>query len=484
MAKLKFQTQIKDIEKINPLFSKCKVYICYSDLNRNNSDIQKTVFEDAIHTLYGCPILGEFNKKKDDFMDHGGKVEKNENGEYQYVCTTMPYGFVPESSEVKWENVDGKEYLTCTGYLWTSRYPEALKAIEEGRPQSMEIDEVVGEFDSQGCYVVSSFVFSGLTILGEDVEPCFEDAKIVAYSLDKDQFTKEFNLMVNELKDSLYGNLDFQFKNNKEVEDVIKSKKDFASKFSLTVNQLYDEIGRALSESKYKTTNWQDEEVEVNRYYLRDFDDSFIYAVDRMQDYIDVKLSYSLNGDNVVIDFESIKRVKYVPTDWEKGTSLTDDDLASVNITAAIEKEFKASVQQLKESYQKQFDEKNDAYIKLNGKWRDLSREMAKKDEIIQSLQQFKKQVEEAERKEKVEATFKKFAQVLSKDDMDELRNKESTFGTFEEFEREVKSFACDKLISSSRSTLEFSRMSLLKEEDNTKSDDKSVWKRLENKQK
>lgn len=242
MNKIKFNIQIKEVEKYNPLFSKCKIYICYSDLNRNGSTISKQVIENAIPSLYGCPILGEFNNINDDFMDHGGKIETTNDGELQYICTTMPYGFVPESSVVEWEMVDGKEYLTCTGFLWTSRYPEALKAIEEGRPQSMEIDEVEGEFDSHKNFAISSFVFSGLTILGNDVEPCFEEAKIIAYTLNKDEFTKEFNRMIKELKESIQiqpteltvsPDLDQANKENKFKEDEIVNKTKKRNRYSI-----------------------------------------------------------------------------------------------------------------------------------------------------------------------------------------------------------------------------------------------------------
>jgi hypothetical protein len=376
MERFRFNVQIKDVEKINNLFSKCKIYICYSDLNRNNSIIPKHVIEENLHTLYNCPILGEFDVKKDDFIDHGGKIEIDDDGEVEYICTTMPFGIVPESSEVAWEFVNGKEYLTCTGYLWSSRYPESLKAIEEGRPQSMELDEVNGEFNAKKNFIVDSFTFSGLCILGKDVEPCFEDAKVTSYSLDKENFTNQFNLMVRELKDSLKHNEvnngevndevhEFTNTNEKEDDVVIKSKKEIATQFNLTVNQLWDEISRSISEVTYKGIDWwTDEEVDMCRYRMCDFDDSYVYAIDKMMDYIDVKIPYSMNGDNVVVDSENASRIKYVATDWEGASDETEQEEAteelSVNFIKSFVDEVKEKISEKVTEFTQTISEKED----------------------------------------------------------------------------------------------------------------------------
>jgi hypothetical protein len=520
-----FNVQIKEVEKVNPLFSKCKIYICYSDLNRNNSDIPKNVISDALYSLYGVPIVGEFSKSKGDFLDHGGAIEIDENGNYEYVTTTIPYGYINETSEIQWETVDGEEYLTATGYLWTGRYPEALKAVEEGRPQSMEIDNVKGEFNNKKNFVVSSFVFSALCILGNDVEPCFEEAKITAYTIDKDEFKKEFTQMINELKFSLsvddktnkvddIGNssvVDTQF-NNKQAKEVekVKSKLEIASQFKLTASQLFDEFNRVLGEVKYEGENWWGETVERNKYYLRDYDESFAYVVDCQNDYMDMKIPYSTEGDNLVLDYASASRIKYAPVDWEGGTAddpdYTDDieidvvqDFVKQVVSEAKEKiaKIEAEFTVERETFSTEKDsltaeltqkdviisEKEDAILAFDSQIQSITEESQAKDATIETLTAFKLKVEEAERKDKVEALFAKFSKHFSKDEMEDFRNRESEFASYELFEKEVKSFAADKLVESVKEgKSEFSQMAIVDNQIEIKPEQdqpKDVWSRL-----
>lgn len=212
---LRFSMTIKDVEKINPLFSKCKAYILYKDDNRNGSYLSKEAVEDAIPSLYNIPIVGEYLKEKDNFGSHGGKLEIKDD-EIEYVQTTVPYGLIPESANVYWEEVQEKngsvnEYLVADGcILWTGRYQELSTVMEEGKyNQSMEIQPVDANFAIVGgkeVFKIDKFIFSALCILGVDkgdnpndhVEPCFESASIIAYSLD--EFKLQFNQMIDEFK--------------------------------------------------------------------------------------------------------------------------------------------------------------------------------------------------------------------------------------------------------------------------------------------
>ena len=58
MKNLKFESQITSFDCINPLFSKIKMRICYTGLNRNNSFLTKEVIEKALPTIYNTPIEG------------------------------------------------------------------------------------------------------------------------------------------------------------------------------------------------------------------------------------------------------------------------------------------------------------------------------------------------------------------------------------------------------------------------------------------
>lgn len=206
-----FEAIISDVQKINPLFSKCTIRVMYKDGNRNGSYISQDSIIKAIPTIYNIPIVGEFIEKREDFGGHGGKIEITDEG-INFIQTTKPYGVVPESAELYWEKVienDGTTnvYLIAKGcYLWTGRYEEALSVIENGKGQSMEIEINNGSFavkDGKKIFNIEDFTFSALCILGDGIEPCFESSSIVAYALDKDKFKQEFTQMLAELKFSL-----------------------------------------------------------------------------------------------------------------------------------------------------------------------------------------------------------------------------------------------------------------------------------------
>lgn len=243
---LDFQASIGDIKQINPLFSTCKVRVLYTGKNRNMSIITKEAVERALPTITNIPIVGEFSVDAKDYKGHGGAIDMDS---YDFVHTTKPYGVVPESATYEWETIGGREYLTINGcYLWTGRYEEAYSIVEKGKGQSMEIEVTDGRWDEQEeAYRIDNFLFSALCILGDDVEPAFEDANIVAYSLDKESFKKDFSLMMKELNQCL--------SEEKEDKEMLK---ELLQKYSITMEFLtekglkFEDISEDELEDKIK----------------------------------------------------------------------------------------------------------------------------------------------------------------------------------------------------------------------------------------
>ena len=204
----------------SPLISKCTVKVCYVDdtPNRNRSVITKEVARDMAPSLRGAIIAGYFNEEKDDFEDHARVFEGiDKDGNFKFSSKVRPYGFVDVGARVWFQNFmdDGEHirtYLCTEGWLWTSAYPEAKKVIDEGRGQSMELDRdsLKGSWSNDNnrnyeFFIISEAVVEKLTILGEDVEPCFEGASAtgnVHFSLD-DEFKDRVFSMLAELKELL-----------------------------------------------------------------------------------------------------------------------------------------------------------------------------------------------------------------------------------------------------------------------------------------
>ena len=212
-----------NIEPYNPLISQCEIKVLYVGENRNGSYITEDVAKDMANSLPGTPIVAAFLKDKDDFGDHG-HVITIEDGEVKFSCKTQPYGFVAPDAKVWFKdfidtdafgNEVTRKYLMTNGYLWTGQYPEIQKALDEGLPQSMELDEksLDGHWAKNynsgvEFFIINDATFSKLCILGSDVEPCFEGASVtekeVSKNFSKDpEFMTTLFTMMNELKDAL-----------------------------------------------------------------------------------------------------------------------------------------------------------------------------------------------------------------------------------------------------------------------------------------
>jgi hypothetical protein len=206
--------QFIQFEAVNSMISKCTVKVLYTGKNRNYSYISKEVAEKMVKTLPGTPVVGEYNRSKGDFLGHGQDFKMDEDGNVRPSRTTIPVGFVPADTRIWWENTTDKdgverEYLCCEAYIWTGRYPETRRIVENGNNQSMEIDPatIKGEWsklEKSGpeYFVIQEANFSALCVLGEDVEPCFEGAAFnpIMYSLLKNEESKEeFDSQMNEL---------------------------------------------------------------------------------------------------------------------------------------------------------------------------------------------------------------------------------------------------------------------------------------------
>ena len=258
---------------INPLMSKCEIKVLYIGENRNHSFITKDVATEMSKTLRGAPIVGYYKEENQDFRDHGDQIIIDEKG-IQFKCLTKPYGFVSPDAEVwfqKFEDTDDfgnkivREYLMTTGFLWTGQFEEAKLAIEQGRPQSMELDkDTLDGYWSENVntkmelFIVNDAIFSKLCILGDDVEPCFEGSSVTApnvstnFSKVDDNFKQTLFSMMQDLKFALEGG---------NMAKVDEEKKD---KTNETVENKTDKTTEEVKDTETKKDNKEEEDKKKN----------------------------------------------------------------------------------------------------------------------------------------------------------------------------------------------------------------------------
>ena len=233
---LSFNSMVSDYEIVNPEFARVKVYVCYDGKNRNNSYIDKDVLQKMSNTIYGIPMVAEYDEDNNCFKGHGGTLEISDEG-IEFIQTTVPYGFVDPKTPIFYEEVvelDGitkHNYLCCYAYLWYKRYPEVESVLrnQENKKigQSMEINVTSYDIDEDGCCIIKDGYFSALAMLG--VEPCFESACVTSkFSKESDSIWEEMILSFKKYSKNDKGGsiVDKEYEN----EELNETEEDFKKK--------------------------------------------------------------------------------------------------------------------------------------------------------------------------------------------------------------------------------------------------------------
>lgn len=340
---MKFGTSIdivpSSIHKLNPQFSLCDIDVMYMDDNRNMTSIPLNVVKDALYSLYGVPIVGEWLEEEKRFGGHGQSIEFKD-GKIIEKVTTKPIGFVTQEAVdnatfIKKKLPNGHDEKTWLHLekciLWTSRYEEAQSIIDNGASQSMEVNFEDGFYRQDGIFEATKMIFSALCAIG--VEPCFEEAKISRhYALD--EFKQEFKLMLDEYKKS--NEMGDEPIHDKETNNNPNMKGD--TKMDLT------KFTTLLSEIKYGD--------DCMKYSLLGANEENIYVADR-EDCKLYSVGYAEAEEGVVINWDTKKEADI--------TYAEKSENEEISVFSNILGDFR---EDLNKKFEKEFDAKLEAKIK------------------------------------------------------------------------------------------------------------------------
>ena len=228
-----------NVVPINPLISKCQIKVCWvgEDPNRNQTVITKEAAKKLAPSLPGCPIVGYFNEKTQDFEEHNRSI-KIANGQLSIIDDTKPYGFVDMNAKIwfqYFQDFDGvvREYLMTEGYIWTGIYEESKRIPEKGNNQSMELHEkslqgywAKSDNEINKFFIINDGLFKKLCVLGENVEPCFEGAQIATNFSLNDELRQSLIAMANELKEILREGGLYTMENEKIVNPQVEAEEE------------------------------------------------------------------------------------------------------------------------------------------------------------------------------------------------------------------------------------------------------------------
>lgn len=413
---LTYSSSLSNLCEINSSFDTGVLRVAYTDANRNGSFISKDAYERCIKTIYNCPVVCNYNRDDDSIGGHDSEIVSTEDGGLRLVNITQPVGVIPESANYYWENVkedNGSvhEYLCVDVLLWKRQ--EAYRKIKEDgiTSESMEVTVKDGRFDkNSGYYVIEDFEFTAFCLLGDGVEPCFEQAALEVFSAN--EFKQQMTDMMAELKETFTlvnthkNEIDIKEDFVKGGNEILDEKLSIIEEFGMTVDALdfsieemtEDELREKLTEMKCSLEDAEPEDVQEEqpseevpeevveetaeevleteqhtddfalngqivegiyaalesgetiendwgkepRYWLYDFDieKSEVYVHD-CADWNLYGFPYSMNGDNVVIDWAKKKRMKCAIVEYDEGDTAPEMNGAFSHFEENYQKEIK-----------------------------------------------------------------------------------------------------------------------------------------------
>lgn len=375
--RIAFSSGFDRVTEHNASFDKGVLRVCYVGRNRNNSFISKETFERCMQSIYNCPIVCRYDRDADEIGAHDMEVVKDDAGQVSLVNITAPVGLVPESAAYWWEEVeeaDGAihEYLCVEALLWKRQ--EAYQKIRENgiTSESMEICVKEGSMQN-GVYVIDRFEFTAFCLLGT-AEPCYESASLMLFSRENfkaqlDEMMREFKTGISSRQPGQEGGVckqGYPEGGNKTLDE----KKALMTKYGLdeeklgfqledfSLEELQEKLEALTADATPATDDNENfalagafrEELigalgaekvetcfgEVERYWYMDYDSEAaeVYCYD-CEDWKLYGFTYSMNGDHVVIDFESRKRKKFAVVDFDEGEQSAVFEAAFSKMSAA-----------------------------------------------------------------------------------------------------------------------------------------------------
>ena len=423
--------QYQQSREIDERFLEVKVYVLHLGENYNGSIFTKDVVTNAIPSLANTPLLAfvKRNENEKDFAGHEIDLVI-EQGEYKWKYSGQAYGVIPEKNNARWELMVGsdgveREYLVVDAIVW-KKFDDAVEIITRdlAKGQSMELSEKYsGHFDESGLFVFDQFKFDGCAILGNNVEPAMNSAKI------------EMKFSMSNLKNTITEIMkEYTRKYSKEVKQV--NIEELLKQYGFTREQIVeagveihtfsdDDLEKFKAELERIKQEIEQEENKLKENKIEDNKDNNEDNKDEIKDNQD----NSLNNDDKS-DFDKKDEKSEVDKDEakKKEESKKDDEKAS-----------KTDKQDDKKSdgekdFSNKDDEKNENELKE--KYEKLEKEFEKVVEEKDELVKYKKNREKADHKAKVEALITSFEK-LTDSDVKDIREKVYHF-TIDEVEEKL----------------------------------------------
>jgi len=156
-----------------------EIYICHDGMNKHEMPISLETLKLASKTLLNKFLVAGFNGK--DFMGHEGQNQKI-------------IGFFPAENDIRYIEKDGRTFLVANAIIskiyakWA--YDLFMDKDSKSKSISMEISLIETRFHMDGYKWIEKFIFNGVTVLGEDIEPAMHDSDATLFKFSKEELVE------------------------------------------------------------------------------------------------------------------------------------------------------------------------------------------------------------------------------------------------------------------------------------------------------
>lgn len=394
-----FTSKFTNFEVVNSEFTKCRCYALATGDNANGNDITMEAVDKAIvrGEFYNKPVVAHLYKDEEDGSWRVGGHDSKwviTNTSFEIVDETIPFGVIPESSNIHKEEVLEPDGITTNTYvvmdilLWTGRYNimDAAYSDDVYFNQSCELSINDYEWKDNDNLAIKDFTFSALCLLNKsdnpekNVQPCFSSCRVekIKFSINESKFKKNFELMLEKLKEieSVSDNTAVHNKFN-------KNECEMKGEFKMTN---FKEIQKALT-----TEDFMSKGEEVKNYKLLSVSDTKVYVLDVDNDYSPIAFDYAIIDDKennmqiVVIDYESKVGASLSGTDKIEEDGFTEFSIAC-EINSAKESAIKyfrdnempKSLNEMSSNYEEKIKEITEQYNDISQRYENASKDLVR----------------------------------------------------------------------------------------------------------
>jgi hypothetical protein len=301
--------------------------------------------------------------------------------------------------------------------------------------------------------LITSFCFTGITLIGNNYSPAIPDAEAKVTKYSKLDFTN----LVDETKKILFekNNKNKDTTNIKEKEDTDLDKfekKEFAKTIGMTAKNMFE-----IFQSKLNKYTYADYEYE--KYWVLDFCNKFVYCRDyENSTYVAIPYTYENKELNVDVENSKMAFMTFVVdeneeetevvtfSDKERINSIVEKYSAKINVQHKTEKsDLVKQIDSLKDE-KKSFESKknelenaiNESSEKIKKFEKDIEDLKTEKDELAK----FKESIEKQDRENKINYAIETVKDSLTKEQVEDWKKKIDEFETVEIFTNAIQAFA------------------------------------------